>query len=182
MCCCQPAACLTGSRWQQQVDNSTFDNSRLTTAGWQQHVRQQQVARKRLPEASWQRQVDSSRFTVEGVIKPALFFCMHCEHSGQPDPAEALRRTITEQATLLHSHESVLHSPSEQQNATYQTLEHLTSVLHQSFPTSATRGLNCPSGSAKSFLLPWSCHPNSREVFRWCRLLQGLSTPMFFSI
>nr|XP_008292586.1 PREDICTED: transcription factor 7-like 1-B [Stegastes partitus] len=42
------------------------------------------------------------------------------EHSGHSDPAEALRRIISKQATLIQSHDSVLRSLSEQQAATNQ--------------------------------------------------------------
>ncbi|MEQ2297048.1 hypothetical protein AMECASPLE_030726 [Ameca splendens] len=46
------------------------------------------------------------------------------EHSGQTDPAEALRRTISEQAAIIQSHDSVLRPFSEQQHTANQGFPH----------------------------------------------------------
>ncbi|MEQ2293858.1 hypothetical protein AMECASPLE_037747 [Ameca splendens] len=60
------------------------------------------------------------------------------ENSRQPDPAEALRRTLSEHANQIHFHDSSLHSLSGQQHQTNQQLEQITTMLQQTLNSQST--------------------------------------------
>ncbi|MED6244171.1 hypothetical protein ATANTOWER_028000 [Ataeniobius toweri] len=60
------------------------------------------------------------------------------EHSGQQDPAEALRRTLSEHANQIHLHDSSLRSLSEQQLQTNQQLEQIASMLQQTLSSQSS--------------------------------------------
>ncbi|MED6240260.1 hypothetical protein ATANTOWER_018295, partial [Ataeniobius toweri] len=81
------------------------------------------------------------------------------EHSGQPDPAEALQRTVSEHGHLIQAHGSTLCSLLDQQRQVSQQLEQLTALMQHTLgvmPASPPEGAEAP---------PESQHlPHSREV------------------
>ncbi|MEQ2226906.1 hypothetical protein ILYODFUR_032189 [Ilyodon furcidens] len=60
------------------------------------------------------------------------------EHSRQQDPAEALRRTLSDHANQIQFHDSSLRSLTEQQHQTNQQLGQITTMLQQTLGTSST--------------------------------------------
>ncbi|MED6279361.1 hypothetical protein CHARACLAT_033635 [Characodon lateralis] len=61
------------------------------------------------------------------------------EHSGQTNPAETLRRTLSEHSLQIQSHDSTLRALFEQQRQTNQQLEQVTSLLqHTLLPKAST--------------------------------------------
>ncbi|MEQ2309509.1 hypothetical protein AMECASPLE_039505 [Ameca splendens] len=60
------------------------------------------------------------------------------EHSRQQDPAEALRRALSEHTNQIQVHDSSLRSLTEQQSLTNQELEHIATMLQQTLGTSST--------------------------------------------
>ncbi|MEQ2253341.1 hypothetical protein ILYODFUR_031083 [Ilyodon furcidens] len=81
------------------------------------------------------------------------------EHSGQQDPTEALRRTLSEHANQIHFHDSSLRSLSEQQHQTNQQLEQIASMLQQTLGTPSTT----PADGATAFPVSQQL-PHSRDV------------------
>ncbi|MED6240897.1 hypothetical protein ATANTOWER_030686 [Ataeniobius toweri] len=71
------------------------------------------------------------------------------EHSGQQDPAETLRRALSEHANQIHSHDS-----SHQTN---QQLEQTTSMLQQTLNTQSTTQVDGAAASPVTPQLPHSC-------------------------
>ncbi|MEQ2292886.1 hypothetical protein AMECASPLE_027410 [Ameca splendens] len=84
---------------------------------------------------------------------------MMTEHSGQQDPAEALRRTLSEHANQIHFHDSSLRSLSEQQ--TNQQLEQIASMLQQTLGTQSTTPVDGATTLLVSQQLP---HSHSCDV------------------
>ncbi|MEQ2296339.1 hypothetical protein AMECASPLE_023799 [Ameca splendens] len=69
------------------------------------------------------------------------------EHSGQPDPAEVVRRTLSEQSHLIQAHDSTLWSLAEQLGQTNLQIEQLASMLQHtlsSVPIPAAEGATAP--------------------------------------
>ncbi|MEQ2311365.1 hypothetical protein AMECASPLE_019134 [Ameca splendens] len=72
------------------------------------------------------------------------------EHSGQPNPAEALQRTLAEHSQQIHTHGSTLQTLLDQERQTNQQLEHLASLFQRGCsPESAA-----PVGGAAEHLAP----------------------------
>ncbi|MEQ2221968.1 hypothetical protein ILYODFUR_021089, partial [Ilyodon furcidens] len=78
------------------------------------------------------------------------------EHSGQQDPAEALRRTLSEHANQIHFHDTSLHSLSEQQCHTHQQLEQITSMLQQTLSSQSSAHADGAARPPSSQQLPHS--------------------------
>ncbi|MEQ2303463.1 hypothetical protein AMECASPLE_017230 [Ameca splendens] len=54
------------------------------------------------------------------------------KHSGQPDPAETLLRTVSEHGQLIQAHGSTLRSLLDQQQQVSQQLEQMTALMQRS--------------------------------------------------
>ncbi|MEQ2257546.1 hypothetical protein ILYODFUR_035814 [Ilyodon furcidens] len=67
------------------------------------------------------------------------------EHSGLPDPAEALWRTVSEHDHLIQAHVSTLHSLLDQQRQVSQQLEQMTALMQHSL---TVRPATPPGGAA----------------------------------
>ncbi|MEQ2312870.1 hypothetical protein AMECASPLE_035862 [Ameca splendens] len=81
------------------------------------------------------------------------------EHSGQPNPAETLQRTLAEHSQEIHAHGSTLQTLLDRQWQTNQQLEHLASLFQGACsPKSAA-----PIGGAAEPLAPQQ-QPHSRDV------------------
>ncbi|MEQ2256830.1 hypothetical protein ILYODFUR_028109 [Ilyodon furcidens] len=77
-------------------------------------------------------------FTSECSLYVGQTVLKMTEQSGQQDPAETLRRTLSEHANQIHSHDSSLHLLTEQQRQTNQQLVQITSMLQQTLSTQST--------------------------------------------
>ncbi|MED6255303.1 hypothetical protein ATANTOWER_007495 [Ataeniobius toweri] len=104
------------------------------------------------------------------------------EHSGQPNPAEAFRRTLSEQHHQITTHDSSLCSLFEQQKQTNQQIEPLTSLFQHTLSNLTAPALEGAAASPVSQQLPHSrdvTSPNP-EKFSGEKVSSRL-TPLRFS-
>ncbi|MED6245347.1 hypothetical protein ATANTOWER_001957 [Ataeniobius toweri] len=72
------------------------------------------------------------------------------EHSGQPNPAESLQRTLAEHSQQIQTHGSTLQTFLDQQRQTNQQLEHLPSLFQHACSLESA----APVGGAAERLAP----------------------------
>uniref|UniRef100_A0A3B5LJT0 Ty3 transposon capsid-like protein domain-containing protein n=1 Tax=Xiphophorus couchianus TaxID=32473 RepID=A0A3B5LJT0_9TELE len=88
------------------------------------------------------------------------------EHSGQPtDPAEALRRTLADQNSLIQSHDAALRILGNQQSETNQRLDNLTNLLQRVLQQGAAAASAAPD-PAPDPVRPPSPEKYSGDVYR----------------
>ena len=83
------------------------------------------------------------------------------EHSSQPDPAEALRRTLSEQTSIIQSHQSAFQTLCEHQRTTNQRLDQISQFLQnlQSPPAAPS-----PPGASTEPVTPTLTPTTFRDV------------------
>ncbi|KAK5624183.1 hypothetical protein CRENBAI_002489, partial [Crenichthys baileyi] len=75
------------------------------------------------------------RYLPEGLATP-LATKNVTEHSGQPDPAEALQRTVSKHSHQLHSNGATLRTLLDQQRQISQQLEQMATLFQQALGAS----------------------------------------------
>ncbi|MEQ2225877.1 hypothetical protein ILYODFUR_022050 [Ilyodon furcidens] len=87
------------------------------------------------------------------------------EHCGQCDPADTLRRTLSDHSLQIQSHGNSLRSLLEQQRHTNQHIEQMSSLLQHALNSLCPAAPEDAAESAVSQQLPHSCDiisPNRR--------------------
>ncbi|MEQ2231289.1 hypothetical protein ILYODFUR_038020 [Ilyodon furcidens] len=79
------------------------------------------------------------------------------EHSGQSDPADSIRRLISDYGHQIQSHDSTLRTLMEHQQNTNQQLEQMASLLQQALRIQPSSTPDGAAGPTFSQLLSHSC-------------------------